>query len=53
MTPDFRIDNRKLATALLKSPAKIGALLRLHGQSAAAARRLGTVLADVLLQRGS
>jgi nucleoside phosphorylase len=48
MTPDQRIDNRKLALELLKSPMKIGALLRLQKQSATAATRLGEVLGRVL-----
>jgi adenosylhomocysteine nucleosidase len=48
MTPDQRIDGRKLAIALLKSPQKIPALLRLHKESAMAARALGEVLASAL-----
>jgi adenosylhomocysteine nucleosidase len=49
LTADKRIDGRKLGLALLKSPSKIKALLRLQNESAAAARRLGEVLAQVLL----
>jgi len=48
MTPDQRIDNCKLAFCLFRSPAKIGALLRLQKKSTAAARRLGEVLSGVL-----
>lgn len=48
MTADQRIDGRKLAVAVLKSPAKIPALLAFQKQSAAAARRLGETLAQVL-----
>ena len=48
MTADQRIDGRKLALALLKAPWRISGLLRLQKQSAAAARRLGDVLAQAL-----
>ena len=48
MTPDQRIDGRKLAIALLKSPQKIPALFRLRKESAMAARALGEVLASAL-----
>src|SRR5262249_30912421 len=48
MTPDQRIDGAKLALALLKSPSKVLPLLRLQRQSAAAARRLGQTLGEVL-----
>jgi adenosylhomocysteine nucleosidase len=48
MTPKQKLDNRKLAKALLKSPGKIGALLKLRKQSKAAAERLAQVLAKVL-----
>jgi nucleoside phosphorylase len=48
MTPDLRLDPRKLGLALLKSPLKIGALLELQRQSAAAATRLADVLGRVL-----
>ena len=49
LTVDQRIDGRKLALALLKAPSKIWALLRLQKESAIAARKLGDVLAKVLL----
>jgi len=49
MTGGQRISGCKLALALLKSPRKIRALRRLQRQSAAAAKRLGEVLAQVLL----
>lgn len=48
MTSDKKLDGRKLAIALMKAPQKIGVLLRLQKQSAAAAKRLGAVLAQVL-----
>ena len=53
LTVDQRIDGRKLAVALLKSPSKISALLRLQKQSAAAAKRLGEVLGRVMLIESS
>ena len=54
MTADQRIDGRKLALELLKAPWRIAGLLRLQKQSAAAARRLGEVLAQTLeLRTGS
>lgn len=49
MTPDLRLDGWKLGITLLKAPRKIGALLELQRQSAAAAARLGEVLALALL----
>jgi nucleoside phosphorylase len=48
LTADQRIDGSKLAVALVKSPSKIPALLRFQRDAAAAARRLGEVLAQVL-----
>jgi adenosylhomocysteine nucleosidase len=48
MTDDQRIDGPKLALALLKAPWKIPGLLTFQKQSAAAARRLGETLAQVL-----
>jgi uridine phosphorylase len=48
MTPDLKLDPRKLGLALLKSPTKIGALLELQRQSIGAAKRLADVLAQVL-----
>ena len=50
MSPDLRIDSRKLTMVLLKSPWKIPALLRLQKLSATAAKRLGEALARVLLE---
>jgi adenosylhomocysteine nucleosidase len=47
MTADQRLDNVKLALALLKSPRKVGALLRLRKQAEAAARKLAEVLARI------
>jgi adenosylhomocysteine nucleosidase len=44
MTPDLRMDYGKLAKSILKSPSRIGGLMRLQQQSKAAARELGTVL---------
>ncbi len=48
MTPDMRLDGGKLALIILKSPWKIGALLRLQKQTAAAARKLAQVLAAMV-----
>jgi len=48
MTPDQRLDPVKLTLALLKSPAKVGALIRLRRQSRSAARKLADVLARVM-----
>jgi nucleoside phosphorylase len=48
MTPELELDNKKLALLLLKSPSKIGALLRLQKQSAAAGKRLAAVLGKLL-----
>lgn len=48
MTDEQRMDNRKLALALVRSPGKIGALLRLQKQSEAAAKRLAEALGRVL-----
>jgi adenosylhomocysteine nucleosidase len=45
MTPDQRLDPVKLTLALIKSPAKLSALLRLQRQSSSAAQRLAHVLA--------
>jgi len=47
MTPEQRLDGWKLARVLLRSPGKIGDLLRLQRQSAAAAKRLADVLSRV------
>jgi adenosylhomocysteine nucleosidase len=51
MTEDQRLSPAKLATTLLKSPAKIPALIGLQKQSKAAASKLAEVLAKVLLGR--
>jgi hypothetical protein len=44
MTVDQRMDYGRLALALIKSPGKIGALLRLQKQARLAAENLGRVL---------
>src|SRR3989442_9427952 len=44
MTADQRMDYPKLAVALMKSPGKVSALLRLQKQSGDAAQRLADVL---------
>jgi len=49
MTAGMRLDARKLAVALARSPGKIAGLLRLQRQSRAAAECLGRLLARVLL----
>jgi len=48
MTPDQRLDPVKLTLVLMKSPAKLSALLRLRSQSRSAAQKLADVLARVL-----
>jgi adenosylhomocysteine nucleosidase len=48
MTDDQRLDGTKLALALVKSPAKVSALLRLRKQSEAAARKLAEVLSKLV-----
>ena len=48
MTSDQRLDKRKLALALLKSPGKSVALLRLQRQSRAAGKKLAEALASVI-----
>jgi adenosylhomocysteine nucleosidase len=47
MTADQRVNNSKLVLALLKSPGKVGALLRLQKLARAAAGKLAEVLARV------
>ena len=47
MTAWPEMDNGKLALALLKSPGKIGALLRLQQQAQTAAGTLAAVLARI------
>ena len=44
MTPNLKLDGRKLALTILKSPGKISALLHLQKQSRAAAEKLAHVL---------
>jgi adenosylhomocysteine nucleosidase len=46
--PDMNLDFGRLALALAKSPGKIGALLKLQRQCAAAAEALARVLASVV-----
>jgi nucleoside phosphorylase len=54
MTADQKLAAGKLALALLRSPLKIGAMIRLQKQSVAAAKRLGEVLGHALkLENGS
>jgi adenosylhomocysteine nucleosidase len=48
MTPRQRIDGLKLAATLLRAPAKIAALIRLHEQSRSAAAALAAILARAL-----
>jgi nucleoside phosphorylase len=48
MTPDQRLDPVKLVLTLMKSPAKVSALLRLQRQGRSAARKLADVLARVV-----
>ncbi|HVV72814.1 MAG TPA: hypothetical protein VHI52_15175, partial [Verrucomicrobiae bacterium] len=48
LTEDLRISPGKLALELLKSPGKIGALMRLGKQSGFAAKQLAEVLGQVL-----
>ena len=47
MTPKQEMSYAKLALVLLKSPGKVGALLRLQKHTQAAARRLAEVLARI------
>jgi adenosylhomocysteine nucleosidase len=53
MTPDQRLDPVKLTLALVKSPARVSALIRLQRQSRCAARKLADVLARVLERAAS
>ena len=46
--PDMNLDFAKLLWAIVKSPGKIGALLRLQKQSRLAAEKLAAVLAQVI-----
>ena len=50
--PDQSLDFAKLALAVLMSPGKIPALLRLQKQTSSAAERLAAVLAKVLATEG-
>jgi len=47
MTPDRKLDYKKLALALLRSPGKMMRLLKLQQQSKAAAEKLAEVLSKV------
>ena len=47
MTADQKLSFAKLTVALAKSPAKVGALLKLRRQSQVAAAKLGQVLARI------
>jgi adenosylhomocysteine nucleosidase len=51
MTPDQQMDYGKLARSVLKSPSRIGGLLRLQRQSKAAAGKLAAAL-DAALRQG-
>jgi nucleoside phosphorylase len=53
MTSDQQMDYAKLALALVKSPGKVGALLRLQKQTDAAARKLAEVLTRFTSSVGS
>ena len=48
MTPDMKLDGGKLALTILKSPGKIGSLLRLQRQTRLAAAKLAQVLASLV-----
>ena len=48
MTPDMKLDGGKLAFTILKSPGKIGSLLRLQRQTKLAATKLADILASVV-----
>ncbi len=52
VTPGWRIDPRKLALALARSPAKLPAMLRLQKQSRLAASKLAAILAEITLKPG-
>lgn len=53
LTPDYRLDGRKLAVHLLRSPGKVVALLRFQRQVRFAAERLASALAMLLLTDSS
>ena len=46
--PDMNLDYGKLALAILKSPGKIGALLKLQKQTRFAAEQLANVLENLI-----
>jgi nucleoside phosphorylase len=48
MTPDMKLDGGKLALTILKSPGKIGALLRLQKQTKFVAQKLSDVLTQII-----
>jgi hypothetical protein len=48
MTPDMKLDGRKLALTILQSPGKIPALLRLQKQTKFVAQKLADVLAALV-----
>jgi adenosylhomocysteine nucleosidase len=48
MTSDWRLDRRRLALALARSPGKVPALLRLQKQTRLAASKLAAVLAQIV-----
>jgi adenosylhomocysteine nucleosidase len=50
MTRDLRLDFRKLAWELMRSPGKVGELLRFQKRVQAAAESLGQVLAQIILK---
>jgi hypothetical protein len=49
MTDDMRLDTGKLALALMRSPSRITALLRLQKQSRSAAESLAQTISRILL----
>ncbi len=51
VTPDQKMDYSRLTGTLLRSPGKLGALLRLQHQSRTAARKLAEVLNHVISVR--
>jgi nucleoside phosphorylase len=53
MTGDQQLSSRKVALALMRSPSKIGALLRFQQQSEAAARKLAEALKQTVSSPGA
>jgi hypothetical protein len=53
MTAEQKMDYGKLALALMKSPGKVGSLLRLQRQTRAAAAKLAEVVANLITVPGS